>query len=84
MKKRKVTIKNGCVHFIYDDEMRPFLALGKASVKRASHVEPTMVDGEVRWAADMIDGPTLGPFLTRQEALDEEAQWLEGHGLGVR
>lgn len=25
---------------------------------------------------EIIDGPTLGPFPTRQEALDREVQWL--------
>ena len=34
------------------------------------------------WADMMIvDGPVLGPFATRDEALDAEHRWLLDHGL---
>jgi hypothetical protein len=54
--------------------------LGDMSIRRGSHVEPT-ADG--RWTADMspVNGPILGPFAHRSEALDAEVQWLETHWL---
>jgi hypothetical protein len=69
--------QDASVKFIHNDAM--FLALkeeGTATVQRASHVEPT-VDG--LWEADMspVNGPLLGPYTTRQEALDKEILWLE-------
>ena len=44
---------------------------------RASHVEP---DAEGYWWADMgpVDGPVLGPFKNRTEALGAERGWLVG------
>jgi hypothetical protein len=68
---------DGTVRFIYSDSLQPMLDLGKASIRRASHVEPTP-DGQ--WDADMrpSGGPaSLGPFRLRQEALDAETQWIQ-------
>lgn len=64
---------------IYNDSMMEALRdLGDAETRRASNVEPTE-DGK-HWTADMspIAGETitLGPFSTRQEALDAEAKWV--------
>jgi hypothetical protein len=52
-------------------------ALGRARIERASHVEPTP-DGS--WTADLtpVDGPVLGPYAKRSEALAAEVAWLEG------
>ena len=63
--------------FIYKDELRPLLEMGKASVRRASHVEPC----GTQWTADLspVGGPLLGPFDLRQEALDAEVAWLAEH-----
>ena len=49
--------------------------IGEASIRRGSHVEPTS-DG--RWTADLspVNGPILGPFSTRSDALDAEVAWL--------
>ncbi|MCB9950023.1 MAG: hypothetical protein H6824_03490 [Planctomycetaceae bacterium] len=49
--------------------------LGSAVIQRGSHVEPT-ADGS--WTADLspVNGPVLGPFSTRSEALDAEVEWL--------
>ena len=49
--------------------------IGETSIRRGSHVEPTS-DG--RWTADLspVNGPSLGPFSTRSEALDAEVEWL--------
>jgi len=73
---------DGTVEFLYEDALRSLLALGRATITRASHVEPTP-DG--RWTADLSPrgGPLLGPFTLRQEALDAERTWLEAHLLGA-
>ena len=54
--------------------------LGSAVIQRGSHVEPT-ADGS--WTADLspVNGPVLGPFSTRSEALDVEVEWLLEHWL---
>lgn len=54
--------------------------IGSLSIRRGSHVEPT-ADG--KWTADMspVNGPVLGPFDTRSEALAAEVAWLERNWL---
>jgi len=54
--------------------------LGTLTIRRASHVEPTP-DG--RWLADLtpVNGPILGPFDRRTDALTAELSWLEQHWL---
>ncbi len=74
-----VIAKDGTVRHIYSDELAELLGgNGEARTVRASHVEP---DGSGGWTADMspMDGPLLGPFKTRREALEEEVKWLEAH-----
>jgi hypothetical protein len=70
----------GEVRFIWSDALQPLLALGKAVIRRASHVEPTAVG---QWTADLspVGGPLLGPFTFRQDALDAEVDWLANHGF---
>ena len=72
---------NGAVRCLYGEELE-LNRLGKLSIARGSHVEPT-ADGQ--WTADMspVDGPVLGPFASRSEALAEEQQWLEIHWLPI-
>lgn len=65
---------HGALTFIYSDELSFLKSLGNFKVKRASHVEPTE-DG--RWTAEMLDGPTLGPFELRGEALSAEVEFLK-------
>jgi hypothetical protein len=50
--------------------------LGDLSIHRASHVEP---DEQGQWWADLapVDGPRLGPYPCRSQALDAEVDWLE-------
>jgi hypothetical protein len=64
----------GDVRCIYDEAL-DLRALGQLQITRASHVEP---DAEGCWWADMgpVDGPVLGPFGSRSEALGAERGWL--------
>ena len=64
----------GSVRCIYDEAL-DLRELGKLQITRASHVEP---DAEGYWWADMgpVDGPVLGPFKNRTEALGAERGWL--------
>lgn len=67
--------------FVYADELAGLLDLGDCIVARASHVEPLNLPGRVVWTADMepMDGPQLGPFDSRGEALAAEREWLEAN-----
>jgi hypothetical protein len=69
----------GRVRCLYGEAI-DLTALGAASIRRASRVEP---DAEGRWWADLspTGGPTLGPFAKRSQALDAERAWLEAHWL---
>lgn len=64
---------------IYDETL-PLQQLGKIKIRRGSHVEP--IEGG-KWIADMkpVDGPVLGPFNIRSQALAAERRWLEKHWL---
>jgi len=70
----------GAVRCVYSEEI-DLQTLGSPAITRASHVEP---DQQGRWVADLspIDGPILGPFDLRSEALAAEHAWLEIHWLG--
>ena len=58
-------------------------SVGAVEIKRGSHVEPNK-DGH--WTADLspVDGPLLGPFDTRTEALAAEVDWLHEFWLQPR
>jgi hypothetical protein len=79
MSQHTLTIRHGCVEFIYADELAPLLELGAATVARASAVEPArMEDGRLGWDATILDtGVVLGPYPTRVEALDAEVAHLK-------
>ena len=64
----------GDVRCMYDEEL-DLREFGKLQITRASHVEP---DRGGFWWADMgpVDGPVLGPFRSRTEALGAERTWL--------
>ena len=51
------------------------MALHPDVYQRASHVEP---DRDGFWWADMgpVDGPVLGPYGSKSEALGAEKAWL--------
>ena len=76
----KLIVKpDGTVRAIYDEAI-DLAALGRPTITRASRVEP---DEQGRWLADLepVDGPVLGPFGRRSEALQAERDWLERHWL---
>jgi hypothetical protein len=54
--------------------------VGRLAISRGSQVEPNE-DG--RWIVDLapVNGPRLGPFLRRSNALIAEAEWLDAHWL---
>ena len=70
---------DGTVRAIYDEAIDLAL-LGRVTITRASHVEP---DQQGRWRADLspVNGPVLGPFDHRGQALEAEHDWLERHWL---
>jgi hypothetical protein len=69
---------SGEVRFIYSDKLRGLVELGQSKIERASHVEPT---NDNCWIADLspVNGPKLGPFKLRADALKAEVEWLETH-----
>ncbi len=74
-----VVTSHGMIRTVYCEAIE-LHRLGSIDIRRGSHVEPTD-DG--RWMADLspVDGPMLGPFDIRSEALDAELQWLNEHWL---
>jgi len=69
----------GQLHCLYDEalDLRVF---GRLEIRRGSHVEP---DESGRWHADLspVQGPVLGPFDRRSDALVAEREWLQIHWL---
>ena len=70
---------SGTVRCVFGEEI-DLGQLGQLSIRRGSHVEPTP-DGQ--WTADLapVQGPLIGPFLTRTAALNAEVSWLQEHWL---
>jgi hypothetical protein len=74
-------LPDGTIRFLYYDELKSIIS-GQTVFKRASHVDPEMTADGPRWFADLhpSSGPKLGPFLTRDDALEAEVKWLvENH-----
>ena len=69
--------RDGTIQAIYAETI-DFRALGNPTIERASHVEP---DQSGHWFAEIVNGPRLGPFLKRSEALAAEIDWLIAHRL---
>lgn len=69
----------GDIRCVYGEEVN-LSELGRLSIQRGSHVEPT-ADGQ--WTADMspVKGPHLGPFDCRTQALAAEVAWLNQYWL---
>jgi hypothetical protein len=72
---------DGTIRAIYAEDIDLGL-LGGASIRRASHVEP---DEQGRWSADLspVNGPVLGPFHRRSDALQAEQSWLQANWLST-
>ncbi|WP_040352126.1 hypothetical protein [Blastopirellula marina] len=72
---------NGTVRCLYD-EVIDLRALGRLAIARGSHVEP---EADSSWVVDLapVNGPHLGPFSQRSEALTAERIWLEANWLSV-
>ena len=70
---------HGMIRCIYGEAL-DLSNLGQLSIARGSHVEPTD-DGQ--WTADLspVQGPVLGPFPCRSQALAAEVHWLEDNWL---
>ena len=70
---------SGTVRCVFGEEI-DLGQLGRMSIRRGSHVEPTP-DGQ--WTADLspVNGPLLGPFPTRTAALNAEVTWLQENWL---
>ena len=69
----------GIVRRLYDETME-LQRLGSLHIRRASHAEPTPAG---MWLADLapVNGPVLGPFSSRREALEAERVWAESSCL---
>ena len=69
----------GQVRCLYGEAI-DLTTLGTAAIQRASYVEP---DAHGHWWADLVpvQGPVLGPFALRSEALQAEQRWLESNWL---
>lgn len=75
MENIEIRVSGNEIRFIYRDDLRSMLNIGSSIIKRVSHVEP---DSNGNWVADMspVNGPKLGPFSSRKEALEREVLWL--------
>ncbi len=77
-----VVARDGCLSSIYCESI-DFKALGRTQIRRASNVEPTE-DGQ--WLADLspVEGPLLGPFENRSQAIAAEVRWLRDHWFAAK
>lgn len=77
----QIVVSGNQIRYIYRDDMADLMNSGDTTISRASHVEP---QGN-QWIADLtpVNGPILGPFTTRLEALQEEVKWLHEHNVPV-
>lgn len=74
----------GQITFIHSDALAPLMGAGQTEIRRASHVEPEPTSAGVKWFADLkpVNGPKLGPFDLRSQALEAEVDWLNENVLG--
>lgn len=74
-----VITPGGTLKCLYGEEL-DLHVLGRLTIRRGSHVEPT---DEGQWTADLspVGGSILGPFPNRSAALDAEREWLEQNWL---
>jgi hypothetical protein len=74
-----VITPDGTLRCIYCETL-DLAVLGAVEMHRASFVEPDSIGN---WFADLapVNGPHLGPFPRRSDALAAEARWLDQHWL---
>jgi hypothetical protein len=74
-----VITPSGEVRCIYGETIE-LAEFGQLTIRRGSHVEP---DSNGQWLADLgpVDGPVLGPFISRSLALAAEEAWLSANWL---
>ena len=74
-----VVTADGDIRFVYAETV-DLRSLGRSTIRRGSYVEP---DAAGCWLVDLgpVDGPRLGPFVKRSEALEAEVAWLQEHWL---
>ena len=72
----------GQARCIYDEAI-DLAAMGKLSIRRASYVEP---DEHGHWIADLTasEGPRLGPFALRSQAIAAEIRWVTNTNYSAR
>ena len=72
-------LAGGVVRCVYGEAI-DLHVLGQPQIRRASVVEP---DEQGCWYADLspVEGPLLGPFAQRSQALAAEQEWLSRHWL---
>lgn len=77
-------LPNGTIEFLYNDDLGPLMDLGTTTIQRASTVDPRQENSKVNWYADLAlsQGPILGPFATRDQAIAAETLWLNENFLG--
>lgn len=75
--------EDGTIKAIHNDALAPLYDESKTEIKRASHVEPVNGGEQVNWVADMspLNGPKLGPYRLRSDALEAEVEWLKQNGF---
>jgi hypothetical protein len=66
----QIVVSEREIRFIHQDDLAEVFQAGKATTRRASHVET----GKGGWNADLrpVNGPVLGPFNRRDTALQAE------------
>lgn len=65
---------DGAVQALYTDDF-DFETLGKREISKASYIE---VDEQSQFWSDLspVDGPRLGPFYKRSQAIKAEQDWI--------
>ena len=72
---------SGQVRYLHDDLVAGVIDPGPVTARRASHIEISE-DGKT-WYVDLapVDGPTVGGFASRQQAVEYEEAWLRERGF---